>query len=296
MSTQLAKFLETCWAFRNNVNLQDSEGKLDLYLLYCGRVHEQQDRPDEWTHGATQSIPRFFEGLASIGSGYEIMIQPYGILGEVLEDTEFDRDGDGRLMIARILNRARRSPDLWGPVLWDLAMSFVHFIRNGAPAMRRVYLNVRPACRVQVCKFLATELLDISEAGRFKVLGPLQKGYDTIVIYVANDDGVLKVLKSVAEYQTSFAAYFDFPVINIAKPAKHHGKALRGVAVATEPGDFQTIAPIHKRNPSFGDFWERLLLPFLADSKTETMFFQNALATMKKLGINPMYPYKFLRK
>ena len=308
MSPRLAFFLETCWAFRNEAYFREANGKLDMYLLYCNRFHSQEDRPKDWVHGASQSIPRFFEGLVRIRSGYQIRIQPYcelgkkyGRLGNVLKLAE-KKEGekkreeiDDRLMIARILNLAQRKPDVWGPLLWDLGMSFVHFVRDESLAMRRVYLNVRPECRVQVCEFLVRA--SIPEAVRFKVVGPLQKGYDTIVIYITNDHGVVKVLSELAEYQKWFSAYFDFPVINIAKPAKHAGKLLRGVAVASEPGDFERIDPINKANPSFGDFWERLLLPCFEkadEANSETMFFELALKTMEKLRINPMYPHKFL--
>lgn len=295
MSPQLVQFLETCWVFRKNVNLQNSDGKLDLYLLYCGRKHEMEDRPEGWTHGASQSIPRFFEGLSRIRSSFEMRIQPYGIVGDVLDEAEWNAD-DAKVLFARILNRAQRSPEIWGCVLWDLAMSFIHFLGDSAPAMRRVYLNVRPECRVTVCHFLATELAGVPEMVRFKVQGPLQKGHDTIVIYVTNDYGVTKLLKALADYQRLNKMYFDFPVIHLAKPATCNGKPLRGVAIATEPGNFEKVAPINKRNPSFGDFWERLLVPCLSDAKSEAMFFELVLRTMKQLRMDPKHPHKFMRK
>ena len=125
---------------------------------------------------------------------------------------------------------------------------------------------------------------------------PWAQGYDTIVIYISKDQGVAKVVNALGDYQKTASMFFNSPVVNIAKPAHYNGKLLRGVAIATEPGDFTNIDPIAKRSPSFGDFWELLLRPSLMEAKSEVMFFQLALDTMRKLKIEPMNPAIFQRK
>ncbi len=299
MSRQLAMFLETCWHFRNNLNLQNGDGELDIYCLYCNRAHSREDRPEGWESTGFGKIPMFFESLLQAAARCQLMIQPYtGGLGELLayieENSAFTQNDDAH-KIRTILNNARRQPAIWGPVLWDLGMSFFHFLRDDSAAMRRVYLNVLPEFRVRVSQFLAQEL-DVPEAVRFKVAGPLAKGYDTIVIYISKDQGVAKVVDALGDYQKTASMFFSSPVVNIAKPAHYDGKLLRGVAIATEPGDFRNIDPIAKRNPSFGDFWELLLRPSLMQAKSEIMFFQLALDTMRKLKIDPMNPAIFQRK
>ena len=82
--------------------------------------------------------------------------------------------------------------------------------------------------------------------------------------------------------------HFSAPTIHLARPAEYEGKKLIGVATACEPAEHAKNLGLQKR-PSFGDFWEQLLLPILAQTRhqTEENFYQGSFAKNAVIKYGP---------
>ena len=267
MSPRLRDFLHLVWDNRN-------VPELDLYKLYVGgRPHDPSndyaaacDRP---------AVILFLEALehSSNQASIEIRIQAWG---SSITD----------------INDARKHASDQGTERWqDVGKSFYHFPKGGA-ANWRIYLNVPVLHRGVVACFIAEKIVAVlNGVTNAKVLGPAGIGWDTIVIYLADEASVNDTLKIIAEYQQQNATHFNAPTIHLARPAEYEGKKLIGVATACEPAEHAKNLGLQKK-PSFGDFWELLLLPILNQTRyqSEEAFLKRVLQQMRILNMDPKNP------
>ncbi len=270
MSPRLRDFLHLVWENRN-------VPKLDLYKLYVGgRPHDPSndyaaacDRP---------AVILFLEALAhsSNQANIEIGVQAWGDLAN------YDVD----------INDARGEASDESSEGWqDVGKSFYHFPKGGS-ANWRIYLNVPVLHRGVVACFIVEKVVAVlNGVTNAKVMGPAGIGWDTIVIYLANEASINDALKIIAAYQQQNATHFNAPTIHLARPAEYEGKPLIGVATACEPAEHAKNLGLQKK-PSFGDFWELLLLPILNQTRyqSEETFLKRVLQQMRILNMDPKNP------
>jgi len=302
LSDDLQRVLDLTWSHRLDHKTNSiAAGNANVYVLYNRILNN-------WTY-APAGMFTFLERLSMIGRDVEVQCS-IGTGGNTQGEDELGmilrfyfgarRAASGFALVnpatfQRIIQAMRGDPN--SRLLELMAQSFFHYRRTLAPCSWRIYLNVQPAERATVMRWVVNTVLPGRGCSNAKVGGPGRElRADSIVIYLDDQRAIDLALGGLRAYQSGAADQNRF-VLGVPRMVKEI-PGLRGVGVGAEPP--VALASDRGRllmftgSSSFGTYRQQLIELALAytlyQGEGREAFGRRVVDYFDAAGIDPAHP------
>jgi hypothetical protein len=304
VNRELAALVKKVWKKREDI-LEASEGPLVsgedggmwlIYDMYNGQNTAALDGPIPWTEGLmflsslaasedfTQTAPELQSGTYWAKKDLGWVLGVYQSAAAAANTPPQGRTREHNLAI----DEARK-----------VFIGFLHYRHDQGAATQRVYVNVKPIYRAPVFKHILTEVAfgpkRIDGISNVKLAGPMDGGrVDTVLIYLADEDGAAEALERLRTYQKGPGAMGRFypAVPKLTSPVK----GLVGVSRASEPAQVRVVQNsggefvASPKGQSFGSYRAYLLLDALKAATGESDYPLKVEKFFRAGGLDPDNP------
>ena len=155
-----------------------------------------------------------------------------------------------------------------------LSDNFLHYRKQKAQSVHRIYINAVPATRGKLFKGILADcnLWGVDGLHNAKISSPDDGGrVDTIVIYLGTEKAVEAALGCIAAYHKANKGEFNAALPKLVVPASDNSYKMHGVGTAMEPPSFTLISTggqfyARRKGQSFGAYRAELI--FMALERT----------------------------